>query len=69
MRGPFTNLVQQVIIQYTLWLPGNQIMSGIVSEVTRPRDNPGRQRFRIISWIARHNGYLSFHSALLVSRL
>jgi hypothetical protein len=44
-------------------------MSGIVSEVTRPRDNPGRQRFRIISWIARHNGYLSFHSALLVSRL
>ncbi len=41
MTGPFTNLVQQLIIQYTLWLPGNQIMSGIVSEVTRPRDNPG----------------------------
>jgi hypothetical protein len=51
-----------MFIQYALWLPGNQIMSGIVQQVSRPRHNPGsRQRFRIISWIARHNGYLSFH--------
>ena len=43
---PFTNLVQQMIIQYTLWLPGNQIMSGILPQVSRPRHNPGsRQRF------------------------
>jgi hypothetical protein len=46
MTEPFTNLVQQIIIQYTLWLPGNQIMSGIVPQVSRPRNNPGsRQRF------------------------
>jgi len=56
---PFSNLVQQTIIQYALWLPGNQIMSGILPQVSRPRDNPGsQQRFRIISWIVRHNGYL-----------
>jgi len=56
---PFSNLVQQTIIQYALWLPGNQIMSGILPQVSRPRDNPGsRQRFRIISRIVRHNGYL-----------
>ena len=34
---PFTNLVQQTIIQDTLWLPGHQIMSGIWPQVSRSR--------------------------------
>src|SRR6516165_5334662 len=34
-------------------------MSGILPHVSRPRDNRrSRQRFRIISWIVRHNRYL-----------
>jgi hypothetical protein len=31
MTRPLTNLVQQLIIQYTLWLPGNQVMSGDIA--------------------------------------
>jgi hypothetical protein len=62
MTDPFTNLVEQLIIQYTLWLQGNQIMSGIVPQVSRPRHNPGSlQSSRIISRTVSHNGYLSFH--------
>ena len=44
MTGPFTNLVQQLIIEYALWLPGNQIMSGIVPQVSRTRHNPGSRK-------------------------
>ena len=54
---PFTNLVQQAIIQDTLWLPGHQIMSGIRPQVSRSRQNSRNwQRFRVVGRIVRHNG-------------
>ena len=60
MTEPFTNVVQQLITQYTLWLPGNQIMSGIGPQISRSRHKPGsRQTFQIMSWTVRYNGYLS----------
>src|SRR6478672_11050127 len=60
MTEPFTNVVQELITQYTLWLPGNQIMSGIGPQVSRSRHKSGsRQTFQVMSWTVRHNGYLS----------
>src|SRR6266550_2332880 len=60
MTEPFTNVVQELIPQYTLWLPGNQIMSGIGPQISRSRNKPGsRQTFQIMSRTVRHNGYLS----------